>query len=325
MTLASYIRIVGRGPARARPLTRAEAHDAMDLILSGEAAPEAVGALLMLLRYRGEVPDEIAGFTDALRAGLNGWGDLSTALDWPTYAAGRSRGAPWFLLSAKLVAMAGYPVFLHGWNSHQNEVASVRDALQKIGISQATDAAGAAQNLTLDGITYVPVEALHAPALELLKLRDVLGLRSCLNTVLRMMNPTNAPAMVQGVFHPPYRTLQSDAAQMLGQPALSVIKGGGGEFERHPAKLVTVMGLRDGFQFETTAAPLLDETRRLHDQDLPAPAIDALWRGEVEDEFAASCIIGTAALALTTCGLDETKAHDTAKQLWAERNGLKAA
>ena len=61
-------------------------------------------------------------------------------------------------------------------------------------------------------------------------LRDVLGLRSAVNTTLRVMNPSGAACSVQGVFHPPYRPLQVDASILRGQPRQLALKGGGGEF-----------------------------------------------------------------------------------------------
>ena len=70
MTLAPFIRIVAQGKGRARALTQDEAQDAMTVILNEVAAPEAVGALLMVLRLRGETDAEIAGFTAALRASV---------------------------------------------------------------------------------------------------------------------------------------------------------------------------------------------------------------------------------------------------------------
>lgn len=319
MSLAPHIRILGRGPSRARALTRPEARDAMEIILRGEAAPEAVGALLMLMRYRGESAPEIAGFTDALHRDLGDWQSVPTTIDWPSYAAGRTRGAPLFLLSAKLVAAAGYPVLLHGWNAHQNPVASVRAALPDLGIAEAATPKSACDALERDGIAYVPAEALHAPALALLQLRDVLGLRSCLNTVLRMTNPTAAPIMLQGVFHPSYRDLQTDAAALLGQSEMAVIKGGGGEFERHPAKPVTLMGLKQGKHYETCLPPVLEASRRLHDPDLPQLPLTALWSGVAEDDFASHCVIATAALALMSCGLAADDAHDQARTLWSNR------
>ena len=153
MSLVPYVRAMGRGPGRARSLTRAEAREAMGLILTGDAPREAVGALLMLMRYRGEVPEEIAGFVEALRDHLPEWEGTRPALDWPSFAAGRTRGVPWFLLSARLVAAAGYPVLLHGWNSHQSALADVRSALPHAGIAQAHSVAEAGALLGQGGIT----------------------------------------------------------------------------------------------------------------------------------------------------------------------------
>ena len=39
-------------------------------MLSGRAAPEAIGALLMLLRMKGETADEIAGLARAAQAAM---------------------------------------------------------------------------------------------------------------------------------------------------------------------------------------------------------------------------------------------------------------
>ncbi|MFT6775439.1 MAG: anthranilate phosphoribosyltransferase [Paracoccaceae bacterium] len=319
--LAHHVRTLGRGPGRSRNLTRAEAGDAMALILAGDAAPEAVGAILMLLRFRGESADEIAGFVDAMRARVADWADIGAALDWPSYAAGRSRGLPWFLLSAKLVARAGFPVLLHGWNSHPG-MADPRESLAAAGIPTVTDAIAAREALATGAIAYAPLESLDPAALELLRLREVLGLRSPVNTALRAWNPSVARASVQGVFHPPYRPLAQAAAAALGQPAMTAIKGGGGEFERHPGKTVTLSTLRGGEASEATAPPLLDETRRLNDgADTDPSRLPDLWSGAITDDFAAAIVTGTAALALLTLGAapDLTEADRMAAALWHDR------
>lgn len=304
MSLAPFVRIVARGQGRARPLTLDEAHEAMTLILQGKADPEAVGALLMVLRLRGEVAEEIAGFTAALQDFVKD--KLPRAdLDWPSYAAGRSRGAPLFLLSARLVAQAGFTVSMHGWNAYQSPVASVRDALALAGPL----------------VRYDKLEDLCPQAFDLLALRDKLGLRSCFNTVLRMWNPSRAKATVQGVFHPSYRSLQAEAAALLGQRDLSIIKGGGGEFERHPSKAVTVFGLRAGAHIQEQFAPLMQEARRLHEAEVPVdPA--ALWRGDIKDDFAQATVLGTTALALWTLtpGASADEVHQKAQTLWARRH-----
>ncbi len=321
MSLAPYVRTLGRGPGRSRSLTREEAREAMALILSGEAAPEAIGALLMLMRFRGETAGEVAGFVEAARETLPPWPGPAPALDWPSYAAGRTRGLPWFLLSARLVAQAGAPVLLHGWNSHQKAAASVRAALPAAGIAEASSIQEAADLIAANGIAYLPLEAFAPRLLELLRLRDVLGLRSAVNTVLRVLNPARAPAAVQGVFHPPYRELQADACDLLGQPAMTVLKGGGGEFERHPSKAIALYGTRGGARWESDAPALEDDTRRLADEN-PDPAdLARLWSGELTDPFATAIVLGTAELALETCGL----APGLAQELWTNRNASRAA
>lgn len=318
MTLASHVATLGRGPGRSRSLTQAEAWDAMALMLSGDAAPEAVGALLMLLRMKGETADEIAGFAGAAQ-------DRAPALppvdlDWPSYAAGRTRGVPWFLLAARLVAQNGHRVLIHGENGTD---ATVRAHLPTAGIATAQTPSAIGVALEHSGIAYAPLDTLSQPLCALLRLRPILGLRSCINTVCRMWNPARAGACVQGVFHPSYRLLQADAAARLGQHSLAVIKGGGGEFERHPGKSVQLFGLRSGAVFDDVLPASADYGARRLAEVSPGTDLARLWAGEVQDPFAEDIVIGTAALALSTLGVanPDTRARD----LWAHRNAANAA
>lgn len=322
MTLAPFVQILGRGPGRSRSLSMEEACDAMQIILAGRAAPEAVGAMLMLLRMKGETAAELAGFVTAARQDIE-WQDVTPALDWPSYAAGRTRGLPWFLLSAKLVAQAGYPVVLHGWNAHQGSSADVRKGCAALGIAVTADPQSTKVALATQAIAYVPLETLSPRMFALLRLREVLGLRSCINTVLRLLNPFGALASVQGVFHPSYREVQADACALLGQRSISVIKGGGGEFERHPSKDVQVFGLREGLPWQDSFAPSHKTVRRLTDGDGSLSDLAAMWSGQMEDDFARRVILGTAALALHTLGTPDPDA--LAETLWCARNRAEAA
>ncbi|SFS05877.1 glycosyl transferase family protein [Yoonia litorea] len=311
MSLAPFVQIVGRGPGRSRSLTMGEAASAMDLMLTPEAAPEAFGALLMLLRMKGETAEEIAGFAQAAQAALPSMPGAD--LDWPSYAAGRTRGAPWFLLSARIVADAGHRVLLHGWNGTDQKV---RDALSQAGIRTARTPDEASAILDSDSIAYLPLENFHPALFSLLRLRDVLGLRSCINTVCRMLNPAAAASSVQGVFHPSYRLLQADAASLLGWQNLTVIKGGGGEFERHPAKDIAAFGLRNGALWEGTFNASVGVTRRLAEHGAAYDLNDPT-------DFDESVIVGTAAAALETLGW--RNATKTAHRLWRARTPRKAA
>lgn len=309
--LSDHVATLGRGPGRSRSLMRAEAADAMECMLSGAAAPEAVGAFLMLLRMKGETADEIAGLAGAAQSACPAL--PGAALDWPSYAAGRSRGLPWFLLSARLVAQAGHRVVLHGWNGPEG---AVRAHLAEAGVPLA-DANGASVALEEGGLVYLPLETLHPALFALLSLRAVLGLRSCINTVCRMLNPARAAASVQGVFHPSYRLLQAEAAELLGWEALTVIKGGGGEFERHPGKPVAAFGLRGGAAFDHAYPAALSDVVRLSEGPRSGTTLRGLWDGTTPDPFAEAVVTGTAALAFDTMGIPDP--DEMARRLWAAR------
>jgi hypothetical protein len=98
---------------------------------------------------------------------------------------------------------------------------------------------------------------------------------------------------------------------------LTVIKGGGGEFERNPSKDIVAFGLRDGASWEHRFDPALEATRKLDDGHRDPARLAALWAGEYVDEFAAGIVISTAALALETLG--ELDAADMAQRLWQQR------
>lgn len=288
---ATYVATLGRGPGRSRALTRTEAADAMRLLLAREVDPIQVGAFLMLLRYRGEDAEEICGLVDAARETMR-WPGLAVALDWPSYGAGRSRGAPWFLLAALALGQAGFPVLMHGTNDFSGGM-TVAQALPLLGLAPATHAGTAARDLSAHGFAYVPVAVLNPIFAELLGLRRLLGLRSPMNTVARLLNPGDAAAGVDGVFHPPYIETHLAAAERMGRQRLLVLKGGGGEAERNPAKPVTAHIWDASAGRSEVALPALAAGASASE-----PELGAVWRRQVQDPAIEARIIATIALGL---------------------------
>lgn len=307
---ATYVATLGRGPGRSRALTREEANDAMRLLLAGAPDPVQVGAFLMLLRYRGEDAAEIAGLVEGARTAMRLPG-LSVALDWPSYGAGRTRGAPWFLLAALALGQAGWPVLMHGSNEFSGGM-TVAEALPRLGLAPATNGEAAARELAAQGFAYIPVEHLSAAFAALLGLRRLLGLRSPMNTVARLLNPADARSGVDGVFHPPYIDVHIGAAALLGRQRLLVLKGGGGEAERNPAK-ASVAHL---FTASAGRAEHVLPARTEAAPGLPEPALQTIWRGTVRDTAIEARIVGTIALGLIAMGQGgDAEAH----RVWENR------
>lgn len=308
---APYVRTLGRGPGRSRSLTRDEARNALRMVLQGEADAVQIGAFLMLLRYRGEDPAEIAGLVEAARETLPPTAGLpGVALDWPSYGAGRTRGEPWFLLAALALAASGTSVLMHGSNEF-SQATPVEAALAELGLPACRSLAQAGDELARRRFAYLPLAALSPALNSLLTLRARLGLRSPINTVVRLLNPLDAPASVSGVFHPAYIEVHLAAAALLGRQRLAVLKGGGGEAERNPAKPV--------------AAHLYAGTR----SELILPAIQmpdepARFAQTWQDGAGPGAAIATAtiALALLATGSETTvdAVEASAASIWAERN-----
>ncbi len=312
---AQYVRTLGRGPGRSRALTRDEARTALSMVLRGEADPHQVGAFLMLLRYRGEDAAEMAGLVEAARshfgAGLPP-GCTPVALDWPSYGAGRTRGAPWFLLAALALGRAGHRVLMHGSNEFTRGTA-VTEALGTLGLPVCANREDAARQLDAAGFAYFPLGSLCPELDRLLRLRNLLGLRSPINTAARLLNPFDAACGVDGVFHPPYIALHLDTAALLRRGRLVVVKGGGGEAERNPAKPMTA------HWFDGEAG----QGEAVFDAMLTADAAGDLaetWRTGTGPGAATAC--ATIALSLLALGSASSPADADAQALtvWAARH-----
>lgn len=318
---AEFIKILGKGKKGSRPLTQDEAYRAMKMILADQVLPIQLGAFLMLMRIKEETCEELAGFVQAAKETIDCSGQtVKVDLDWSSYA-GKRRHLPWFLLSTLLLAENGIKVFMHGAGGHTEGRVYTEKVLQVLGIAPATSIAEAEQQLTLHNFSYLSLEHICPPLYDMINLRPVMGLRSPVHTLVRLLNPFNASHSIQGIFHPSYRQVHQKAALLLGQTHMAVLKGEGGETERNPDVECLVQSV-NGEELSDEIWPALFERRHMKDEALDPRQLAQLWRGEFGDEFAEATIIGTAAVALKLLGKTETQqqAGQLAEQYWTKRD-----
>lgn len=316
---AQYIRALGKGPQGKRELTEDEACAAMTMILAGEVQPLQLGAFLTLMRVKIETAAEIAGLARAARASIVPPEGASARLDWSSYA-GKRRQLPWFVLSALTLAAHGIPVLMHGTDGYQPDRIFVPDALRALGIAPAASLAEAARSVQHTGFGFISLAHLQPMLHEFMGFKPILGLRSPIHTVVRLLNPLRAPAMIQGVFHPGYHDIHQDAAVLLGQPCAAVVKGDGGEAERNPDNPCRVKWAIDGEQFEEDW-PAMFTTRHAKDESMDVDRLAAVWHGRARDEYGEAAVIGTAAIALKAVGEASSieAAQTLAEKLWTTR------
>jgi len=308
MTWPALIRRVGRGARGARDLAREEARALFAAMLAGEVPDLELGALLIAYRIKGEGPDELLGFDDALVPHVAAIVPPPTAI-CPTVVFGTYNGArrqPNLLpLLALLLAREGIPVLMHGVRTDADRV-TTPEVLSLLGHAPAESPAEAAQQLVHSGVAFVPVDVLSPPLARLLATRARIGVRSSPHTLAKLMRPVAGECVrVIGVTHPTYHERASAFLAATRGRAL-LMRGTEGQPFAHPRRAPTIEYFHDGLP--TTLA-----------EPDPAPPPDAAPATPSAEDVAASteqALAGSApipaplahqfACCLLACGIVES-------------------
>ena len=273
MSIAHYIKEIGRGRKGARSLTREQAADLFGRLLDGSVSDLQVGAFCLAMRIKGETPDEMAGFLDASHARLARLPALPhgrAVVVLPSYNGARKLPLLTPLL-ALLLARRGVPVLLHGMSTEDGrlELPALAPAL---GIATARDMADASTLIAQHGVVYADTAILHRGLAQLLQVRRSLSLRNSAHSVVKLIRPCAGPAVVVASYtHPEYATSMADALTLTQADAL-LMRGTEGESVADPRRMTAMTGfLRGQAQAleETAASPLATTA------DLPATADQA--------------------------------------------------
>lgn len=297
-------------------------YEAASMIMDGKVEPLQLGAFLCILRMRTEEPAEGAGFVKAVRDYLDRPTDLPEVdLDWSSYS-GKKRQLPWFLLAVLMLAKNGVRTFMQGTEGHTPDRVYSRHALQSLGVPIAGSLQEAAAHIQSSNFAFLPLANLAPRLQEIIDLKSILGLRSPVNTFGRMVNPFNAAHEIQTVFHPNYRDVHRDTANLLGQKHMAVFKGEGGEVERRPQKPVLVQSLHEGVLSEEEWPALMAEDSVKVDEEMDLGRLKTVWSGEEDDVYATAAITGTAAIVLRLLGRADSPGDAMAKarELWDGRD-----
>jgi len=318
LTFPGIIRALGRGKNGTRSLTREEAEFGMTEILANRETPAQLGALLMLMRVKEEIPEELAGMAEAARRSLPAWRGRDIVIDWPAYA-GKRKQPSWYVLAALALARGGYPTFMHGGGEHTPGRQYARQVCQALEVPIADDWEQA-QALSLEHpLVYCPLVNFLPKLSSIIDMKAELGLRSPVNTLVRNLNPAGARTTLQGMFHPSYKALHHETARLLGDDRNVVLKGDSGEFEVRPDSDSTIAVLAPEHS-ESVEFPRVLQKRAVRPD---APSMDALldtWYGRTEPEYGLAAIMQTMALVLmVTDGLSLDAARKKATAIWKHR------
>ncbi len=236
MSIAAYLKDIGRGASGARALSAAAAHALMATVLDGRTAGAETGAFLMAMRMKGETLDELVGFLDAVHERCLPVPSSKPVVLIPSYNGSRKLPNLTPLLALWL-AREGIHVLVHGPLAEPTRVTSAA-ILHDLGVPPILHPQDIARAWSRREPAFVPTGVLCPPLQVLLDLRRVIGLRGPGHTVAKMMNPvTGAPALrLVNHTHPEFGALMSAWAQREGIDAM-LLRGTEGEPVADPRRL----------------------------------------------------------------------------------------
>lgn len=228
MSIAPYIKEIGRGKEGARSLSREQAEDLMGQVLDGRVSDLEVGAFAMAMRIKGESTEELLGFLRAVHERCLPISPEGPAVILPSYNGARKLPNLTALL-ALLVAQTGTPVLVHGAPNDPGRITTA-SVFRDLGLPIARDAEDVRHGWARREPVFMATETLCPPLARLLDVRWVVGLRNPGHTVAKLLDPTPGVRSLRVVnhTHPEYGTALTAFLQSAGANAM-LLRGTEGE------------------------------------------------------------------------------------------------
>jgi anthranilate phosphoribosyltransferase len=216
-------------------LSRVQAREVMGAIMTGEATPAQIGGLLVALRIKGETPDEIAGFAEAIRGHVLPVRPLRDDLVDTAGTGGDGCGTINISTAAALLAAAaGAGVAKHG-NRAVSSSSGSADVLEALGFSLDGSPERIARSIDELGFGFLFAPAHHPGFRHAAPVRTELATRTVFNVLGPLTNPAGARAQIVGVYAPALVHTIAEVLVRLGTRRAFVVHGAFGVDELSPA------------------------------------------------------------------------------------------
>jgi len=226
-------------------LTRAEAVNAFDRMMSGEATPSQMGALLMGLRVRGETVDEITGAVTTMRAKMLGVKAPPNAIDVVGTGGDASGSFNISTCAAFIVAGAGVPVAKHG-NRALSSKSGAADVLGALGVKIELNCEQVARCIKEAGIGFMFAPTHHPAMKNVGPTRVELGTRTIFNLLGPLSNPASVKRQMIGTFSKHWIVPMAEVLKNLGSECVWVVHGSDGLDEITTSGPTSVAALENG-------------------------------------------------------------------------------
>ncbi|CCF19495.1 anthranilate phosphoribosyltransferase [Pseudorhizobium banfieldiae] len=212
--------------ANGESLTREEAREAFEVLMSGEATPSQIGGFLMALRVRGETVDEIAGAVATMRSKMLPVNAPADAVDIVGTGGDGTGTYNISTLASLIVAGCDVPVAKHG-NRALSSKSGAADALSALGVNLEIGPDRIGRCIAEAGIGFMFASMHHSAMRHVGPSRVELGTRTIFNILGPLSNPAGARRQLLGVFSPRWLMPIAEVLRDLGSERIWVVYGDG--------------------------------------------------------------------------------------------------
>jgi anthranilate phosphoribosyltransferase len=206
-----------------RNLSKQDAAAVMNEIVSGEASPGLITALLASLRTKGETVDEITGFATVMRDNAISIKPSRDDLIDTCGTGGDAAGTFNISTAASFViAGAGAGVAKHGNRAVSSSCGSA-DILELLGVNITLDENDVARCIDEIGIGFLFAQKLHPAMKHAAAPRKELGMKTVFNLLGPLTNPASVKRQLIGIFDPRLAPTLVQALIELGSERAMVV------------------------------------------------------------------------------------------------------
>jgi anthranilate phosphoribosyltransferase len=212
--------------AAGEALTDADAEAAFDIIMSGEATPAQIGALLMAMRVRGETVPELTGAVRAMRARMSAVTAPPDAID--VCGTGGDAAGTLNVSTAVTFVVAGcdVPVAKHGNRALSSRTGGA-DVLAALGVNVDVPLERLGDILRAANCAFLFAPRHHPSMRHAAGPRVELGTRTIFNLLGPLANPAGVRRQLIGVFDPKWAQPMAETLGRLGSESAWIVHGQG--------------------------------------------------------------------------------------------------
>jgi anthranilate phosphoribosyltransferase len=232
----------------------AEASEAFNIIMNGDATPAQIAAFLVSLRMRGESVDEISAAVSVIRARALSISAPVGAMDIVGTGGDGAHTLNISTATALVVAACGVPVAKHG-NRAVSSKSGTADVQLALGININADFAVIERMLREANYGFMLAPRHHESFKHVGPVRAELGVRTIFNLLGPLCNPAGVQRYLLGVYAKEWVRPVAEVLARLGCESAWVVHGAGGLDELSTLGSNTVCTVRNGQVSELEVSP----------------------------------------------------------------------